>query len=270
MLEITKSMRESVSESDSKVFEVSLTSGCITWINPEAETTCGKIVDASLHGMVLHTHRDKLLEVISDAMKGRIHRRTIWPVQSGEAISWWETIVIELSEDLAWVEFKVFVKTPTVGDMYEMAAAISASTGACAAKICEITDLRKEILIIAESVKEEDSRVKSSIRAAGNAADAAMENAHSLDKLTTRISNKFDEHTVEILKLISTDAMHDARMKAFEEHVKKTTTSAVKSIVSQADKAGRGLSKRVTVPVGVIAAILTFIQWLIVNWPHKG
>jgi hypothetical protein len=121
-----------------------------------------------------------------------------------------------------------------------------------------------------ESFKEEDSETKShikaAIRAAGKAADAAMENASALDRLNASISVGFEEHTVEILKLISTDAMHDARMKAFEEHVKKTTTSAVKSIVSQADKAGRGLSKRVTVPVGVIAAVLTFIQWLIVNW----
>ena len=259
-------MRESASESDSRVFEVSLTSGCITWVNSKAEALCGKVVGASLHGMILQTHRDKLLEVVSDAMNGKIHRRTIWPVQYGDTISWWETTVIELSEDLAWIECKIAIKTPMAGDIYEMAAIISAYTGICAANNCEIAELKKELLIITESFKEEDTKIKSAIRAAGKAADATMENAHALDSLTARISNKFDEHTVEILKLISTDAMHDARMKAFEEHVRKTTVSAVKSIVSQADKAGRGLSKRVTIPVGVIAAILTFIQWLIVNW----
>jgi hypothetical protein len=76
-------------------------------------------------------------------------------------------------------------------------------------------------------------------------------------------------HTVEILRLISSDAANDARMKVFEDQVKKTTALAIRSVVSTADKAGRGLSKRVTIPVGVIAAVLTFIQWLITNWPRK-
>jgi len=270
VLEITKSMRDSASGSDSRVFEVSLTSGCITWANPAAEGACGKIVGASLHGMVLQTHRDRLLEVISEAMAGKVHRRTIWPVRSGPDVLWWESSIIETSGDLVWVACRAVITTPASGGVYDIAEAMSAAAALCASSACEILELRKEMSSTVESFKEEDSETKShikaAIRAAGKAADAAMENASALDRLNASISVGFEEHTVEILKLISTDAMHDARMKAFEEHVKKTTTSAVKSIVSQADKAGRGLSKRVTVPVGVIAAVLTFIQWLIVNW----
>jgi hypothetical protein len=46
-----------------------------------------------------------------------------------------------------------------------------------------------------------------------------------------------------------------------------TTDLAIKSITMQADKAGKGLSKKVTIPVSITAALVTVIQYLIQNWP---
>ena len=71
----------------------------------------------------------------------------------------------------------------------------------------------------------------------------------------------------KILKLISTDVVHSKRINAFENHVKMTTDLAIKSITMQADKADKGLSKKVTIPVSITAAVVTVIQYLIQNWP---
>ena len=83
---------------------------------------------------------------------------------------------------------------------------------------------------------------------------------------------------MEILRLISTDAVHDQRLVAFEKHIQKTTDNAVRVITvqadkagqiitTQADKAGKSLSRKVTIPIGAIAAVMTILQWIITHWP---
>jgi len=58
-------------------------------------------------------------------------------------------------------------------------------------------------------------------------------------------------------------------MEAFEAHMKATTSKAVTAIQVQAEKSGKGLARKVSIPVGTIAAIATIVQWLIQNWPKK-
>lgn len=267
--------------------EVDLTSGCITWANESAVTACprhgGELVGMSLHGLIAESHREKLLEVMSEATSGNVYQKTLWPVSGGTKVYWWSAELLEApepGEDLAWFYCRTASVTDPSGGSYDVASISSegmlsaaAALGHARASSLSLTKHMKAVKDEVSSLRDEDEKtrenIKAAIRAAGAAADAAMANKAATDALISRVSEQFDMHTVEILRLISSDAANDARMKVFEDQVKKTTALAIRSVVSTADKAGRGLSKRVTIPVGVIAAVLTFIQWLITNWPRK-
>ncbi len=89
--------------------------------------------------------------------------------------------------------------------------------------------------------------------------DSHFEKFDSFEEQSTKTS-------LEILRLIKSDEDRKVRAQAYEEHVKKTTESAIKIIEAQAAKSGNGLSRKVTVPIFVITTLAMIIQFLLQHW----
>lgn len=275
-------MRESWARSDDRVVEIEFASGSITWANDALLSKCpddSGPVGSSVKKLVAGHFRERVQEVMDAAESGMVFKRTMWPVPANDGILWWTTEVVHVYEDKKSALFRcrIMSKTKESGDSYELAvtAADSVITAAAAVAAAEATETRFDKFI--DKFKKERDKEKledrknimAAISAAERAAESALANKASMDALKDQVSVKFDEHMEEIMKLVSTDAVHDERLKVFDDQVKKTTALAMKSIVNTADLAGRGLSKKVTIPVGLVAAILTIVQWVMMHWPKK-
>jgi hypothetical protein len=60
--------------------------------------------------------------------------------------------------------------------------------------------------------------------------------------------------------------VHEERLKTYEDHVKRTTETAVRAIELQAFKSGKGLSRKVTVPIFVVTTLAMIFQYVIQHW----
>jgi hypothetical protein len=95
-----------------------------------------------------------------------------------------------------------------------------------------------------------------------------------MDNLRKTFEELEAKYGSEILKLIGTDIVHDKRIEAFEKHMKMTTDLAIKSIeiqaknssgaiAKQAEETSKGLSKKVVIPMSIIAGVVTIVQILV-------
>lgn len=124
-----------------------------------------------------------------------------------------------------------------------------------------------------DTVASLSAKMSHAVRAATEAANQSLETSKALVGLEAKLhlhlasmDDKLASHTGEILKLIAGDHGQDRRIETFERHARETTELAIKSITMQADKAGRGLGRKVTVPVSGIALVTAAVQWLVAHW----
>lgn len=278
--ESAKLMRDTGSKTlQSGFFELDLTNGVVTWANDYLMKSCvqygPRLIGASVHAIVRESHRERLLESLSEASSGRLFTRTVWPVLSNDGKTTWWTVVLEGAKNhTLWFSCSVSASVDTGSDMDMIAAMVADSHFVSAISSSKSAELEQKVYAEIEKTRK---HMTSTVQAVTTAANAALENKQATAELRSSMAKQFEDMTTEILRLISadarlshSDAIHEEKMKVFEDRVKKITTIAVKSIVNRADEAGRGLSKRVTIPVSLIAAAVTFLQWLINNWPKHG
>lgn len=127
----------------------------------------------------------------------------------------------------------------------------------------EVEDLHKKDKELEDKFVVLIEDVKNTKKFAETAANAGLQVQQSMVTFQKSVADEMAKQTTEILRLISTDALQDKRMETFETHIKEATQTAMKAITMKANEAGTGLAKKVSIPVGAIAAIATIIQWCV-------
>jgi hypothetical protein len=138
----------------------------------------------------------------------------------------------------------------------------------------QIARLDEEDKRLKDGLTDLESKMSDALAASREAADAAKTTHRMMETLQKSFQEFESKYGIEILKLIGTDSVHDKRIDAFEKHVKMTTDLAMKSIEMQAqrsaqgiemqaEESSKGLSKKVVIPVTLIATIATIIQVLV-------
>lgn len=274
------SMRESGrSMKEGAMFEIDFSNGAFTWANEYALGKLGlelsQLQAMTAFDIVPSEFHDQVRDDLSDKSSGRLKKFSIWPSKTGSGkLAWWFVHHTRMEYPVGWSSADFIQETEPRGAAFMFMRITMANAneyGALHARVfeldqwvhSEIDRLNSKDSEFGDALRELGEKMKPAIAAAASAAATSKETAAAMKDLRTVIGERFDKHEEEILKLIGTDVYHDRRMEAFERHVKATTDVAIKSITTQADKAGRGLSRRVTIPVSAIATIATLIQWLI-------
>src|SRR5690606_17623228 len=127
---------------------------------------------------------------------------------------------------------------------------------------------------------QQDARLKaletmtaSAVKAAQSAAQTAIDIHASVNEMKktwehviTNIKNDQATHAGEILKLIINDADFKKQQDEILLSISKTAEGATQAITKRAINEGNNLSKRVSIPVTLITAIATIIQYLILKF----
>lgn len=281
---------------DRGFFELDLMSGRITWVNDFALSKIGMSLDQvqtfTIFDLIHEEFHDILNGFILDATRGRTSKFYIWPNKTSDgSVIWWYFSKIKSNHPTHWFKAEYLNKTGTSGPEHaSMCAAMNTANqyNDLFNRLIDFQDLTKVSMDLLneryQELREEQEALKDqvtgAINAATKAANAAMEVSSSMRTFKEDVQKQLAEQTAEILRLISTDVSHDQRLAAFEAHIKATTDNAVRIIAVQANKAGEAitmqanqagnkLSRKITIPVGTIAAIMTILQYIITHWPKK-
>jgi hypothetical protein len=285
---------------DKGFFEINLASGAIEWANEFALSKYGMTLEQiqamTIYDLVPSDHHDMLAGSVADESKGRIQKFSIWAGRSADGeLVWWYVTKAKSAHPYHWYKAEYLNTTAKTGPEYAtMLAAMNVANS--------YNDLVSKLLDYQEWTQEEVKRLdsayealhhgqleiqeqlKSCLSASNHAASEAFKVNNGVTGLKEDMENQFAKQTTEILRLISTDVVHEHRMESFELAMKKAASDAAtnaireisasadkagKAITTQANKAGQGLARKVTIPVGVIATIATIIQWVIMNWPKR-
>lgn len=270
---------------DKGLFEFNLSTGAISWTNEfileKLGYTTDQIRHMTIYDLVPSEFQDSLSESITDRSVGRHRNFSIWPTKTvDKKIAWWYVYKSKTEYPVAW-NFAEFVQTTSNEGVEYTFMRITMDNAnsyvALHSRVEEIdhwirdqvTRLDAEDGSIKASISNLDDKMKRVMTSASQAASSSLEAVKAVKEMEGSINGRFDNHEAEILKLISTDVHHDRRLLAFEKQVQATANTAIKSIETQADKAGKSLSRKIVIPVSAIGALFTFIQWLLNHWLSK-
>jgi len=295
-----EAMREAGKNLEDRGFgEVNLATGQILWKNEfslqKMGYTLAQVQALTVYDIIPKEFHGALSSSLDDESRGRSQTFSIWPCKAADGkYVWWYVTKVKSAHPIHWYKTEYLNTTANSGPEY--AAMFAAMHTANSFHDLEVQFLdhkiwtRGEIERLSQETEELKrshavlaDQMKACLNAANRGANLAVENGQAIVAIRTDVANQLAEQTTEILKLISTDAIHDQRLAKFEEHLKATADKTVKevtnkiteqaqkagqTITTQANKAGRGLSRKVTIPVSLIALVFAFVQWLITNW-HK-
>jgi len=304
-----KNMRN-VGESltDQGFIEINLGDGTIPWMNEYMLSvlgyTAGQLKSLTLYDLVPNDFHETLSNILAEKLYGRDYKFGVWPFKSSDNnIIFWYTIHEDLGkEDLKnkiwWYRAIQLDKTSRMSSRYaSMMVTMNLVNGQNDIR-GRLDEHKEKTHRDIERLEESDKRLEantSDIRTKFSFATSAMEKAATasmaassdISRLRTEMQESFTNQTMQIMRLIGTDTTHDVRMATYEKHLTEVTNKAVASAVQtlsektdnmgteitiRANNAGKSLTRKVTVPVGAIAFIMTVFQWLITNWktffPH--
>jgi len=276
---------------DRGAFEIDITSGSVEWINDFALGVMGcspdQVSSMSVFDMSPERFHDQIRE---DLASDHGRRRYVFPTKKSDGrVAWWYTFKVVSSQSRRWMYADFIQDTPTSGSEFAFMA-MNFDTVNTQAELYdrmeeleewvknEIGRVDREVAAVQGSLEKAEEAALAASAEATAAKNAALATQQELRKYATkediqRHFEKFDvfeeentRATTEILRLIRTDTVHEERLKAYEDHVKRTTETAVKAIELQASKSGKGLSRKVTVPVFVVTTLAMVFQYIIQHW----
>ncbi len=279
-------------------FEVNLSTTSIEWLNDFALAKFGmtleQIQSMTMYDLVPVEHHEMMGDSIADESRGRAQKFSIWPHKTSDGkLVWWYVTKAKSAHPYHWYKAEYLNTTEKSGPEYAsmLAAMMTANSyNDLHTKLLdhqdwtrgEVNRLSEETRELREGQAEIRDQVKGCRAAADKAANEALEANAGIKSLRGDMDTQFSKQTTEILRLISTDTQHEARMAAFATSMNKVAEEAAQkavvlitesankaghAIVVQAKQAGQGLSRRVTIPVSAIAAVATIVQWVIAHWP---
>jgi hypothetical protein len=127
-----------------------------------------------------------------------------------------------------------------------------------------IGKLEEEHATLRADIETIDNQLRAAVAASHRAANAAIDAQASLSTMRTEMSEALSIQTREITRLLGNDRLHDEQM--FQAFLDAATAHALKQIADETNRSGDRIGKRVTIPIGLIAAIATLVQWLMQHW----
>lgn len=276
-------------------FEVDLSTGYVAWANDfglqKLGLTLGQIQSMTVFDIVPHELHEAVRNTISDQVHGRSYRFSIRPSRATDGrLVWWYSVRVRAEHPLYWFRCEYLNTTGASGvDYNSMCAAMNTAAG-YNELYNELQDLRTWThdnvnridgahAEMQEDMAELKQQLRAAVTASHRAANAALESKATVEKFKSEVSDQLSKQTAEILRLISNDSAQSEQMKQFDDFMKqatattvarieRTTDAAVKKISHETSQSGAKISRKITVPVSVIAAIATLVQWLIQHY-HK-
>jgi len=281
------------SRNDRAVFEISEKTGEVLWASDFALSTLGYSLPDLQMMTLVNLAPESLASKVSASLVS-LHdnvRNLIWPIRvtdKDKTVAWWYVNTEGVENSVRWFSAQLVSKSAPAGEdfvrmtilmdllneQHDLTSRLSQHEEWTEN---QVTELRKTDTAIFESLDSIRTQQKHIISIARSAADGAMESRQLLKTLRTEMEDGFTNQMVEILKLIQTDALHDERIMAFDKHMKSVAKEAMERMETsaaattamfqtKATEAGKGLTRKVTIPVGMVAALMSGIQWLITNW----
>lgn len=269
------SYKLSIQDTGKLCFEIKVSSGTISWVNDNLKGKCLEddrtLLNSSIYGLVDESFRARLSSILNEYEAKDIPRKTLWPIPTSKGKMAWWMVNIEYTDEEYFICSTYLVLLTDKSELgYKFASLSADNTFLASVAMSEIKSLRRDFDAFRKSVSDEvkasKDQINAAVEASRKAEKAAILNKEATDDLRKHVISQFSEHTKEITKLMTSDVVHDSRMAIFEDHVKKTTSEALTRIVQQANQSGRGLSKKVTVPVGISAVVVGILQWIITKY----
>lgn len=279
--------------------EINLGDGTIPWMNSHMLSILGYSIEQlkalTIYDLVPNDFHNILSNVLAEKIYGKDYRYGVLPFKASDNdIIWWYTIreKEDLKNKIWWYKSIQLDKTTRSGSRYaSMIVTMNLVNGQN--EICgRLEDHKDKTQKDIDNLKETDRKLDSGITdirtkfsfatsAMEKAATASLKASGEISSLRTEMHESINNQTIQIIRLIGTDNMHDDRMAAYEKHLSEVTDKAISSAIKtlseqtnimgteitiRANNAGKNLTKKVTIPVGAIAFIMTLVQWLITNW----
>jgi hypothetical protein len=287
-------------QEDYGVFEIDISQGKVSWANNYVLDRSGYTLDQVQHMTLPDLIPEMFHEIVQDAVMDAESSKdgdskgttSIWPMKSLDGkVLWWAVSRTSKRYPMSWIHADHIQTTSTSGMSFVfMRAFMRAANGHMGLfeKVSELKDwtstqiarLDEEDKKLGNSILNLEVKMEDALKASKEAALATKTTHAAVGGLLKSFQDFETKYGIEILKLIGTDSIHDKRMESFERHVKMTTDLAVKSIEMQAkassegfsrqaEETSKGLSKKVVIPVSIIATIVTIIQIAIERWVNK-
>jgi len=286
---------------DRGVFEVDTSSGSVEWMNQFALDTMGYTMDQiesmSVFDLSPPKFHERLREDIVEDAAGRVRRSYVMPARTADGkVAWWYVMQTRISGTRHWAFAEHIQVTPQSGPPFafmvmqmdvvnnrETADARMEELDHWVQKEFERVDadlgtVRGQVVEMRAALeKAEEASLKAAAESTA-AKNASLATQQEMKKYATKddLQSHFEKNdalveeqtkmSTEVLRLIKTDTAQQEKLKAYEEHLKKTSETAIKAIEIQATKSGKGLSRKVTVPLFVITTLAMVLQYVIQRW----
>jgi hypothetical protein len=285
---------------DKGFFEINLLSGSMVWINKFVLSSMGytesQMKNLTIFDLIPRELQGSVSSTISDTMGGKSHKYNIWPLKTADGfILWWYAVLEKDVNPIFWFKGEYLSKTQTQGTEYvnmcvtmntinshnDLSTKFEEHVNWATSEIDNLKETDRKVWLAIEDVK----RISRGAHAAAEkAANAALENSKYVQDLRKEIGDGFSNQTTEILRLISTDVSHDVRFKSFEEKIEKAAGKAVEKATEaistqtenagtdihlEATKAGKSLTRKISIPIGIITTIFGGIQ-ILIQWYLKS
>ena len=263
---------------DKGMIEFDLSNGEVTWCNQYAAEKMGydgaQSESVSIFSIIPSEFHSQLKKHVSNIVMHRGLGFSIWPTTSiSKEIVWWYIYQTRTQYPIRW-SYLEFIQ---ITDMHGIAYAFMRMQmdtinkyGDLSIKFSELDQWVHERL---EELSEKDNELEKSVSEIKELTESFIETKDSIKlfkdevkKQYDALDKKTDDHTAEILKLIGSSVVQTKRMNAFEKHVKMTTDLAIRSLTLQTEKVGKGLPKKIAIPVSMVSILAAVIQYLIQNW----
>lgn len=268
-------------------FEIDFIDGCITWANQFALVKMGysieQITTLSIFNIIPEEFHEYARNSMSNKQSGNYSHYEMWPfLSSNREIIWWYTTEINHEDSRIWLKSEYLNKTLQSGPEMNLMIITLNTVQAYNELVLriekqevKIDQLEHKNLEHNKIIHDINTKLGTIEGIARSAADSSFQNSENLKKFSETFNKALDEQTAEILRLIMTNAVHDERMKQFnkvlQEAAEKTTTTAIgkiteqsehagKQMIKRVDEAGSKASRRITIPLGLLVLIATFVQ----------
>ena len=291
---VAQMREEGRSLSEVGVFEIDLLENKVTWANDYVMDRSGYTLDQIKHvtvnDIVPNSFHNEMQEAIAEIANRKPNEErkptSIWPIQTPNGkITWWSVTKTVTEYPLIWLHGDHIQTTAHSGVSFVFMRAFMNAANRQTGLHDQISELKEWTATQIERLDGEDkrlyngleslsSKLNESLSASRDAAEAARASTKMVEILQQTFHDVETKYGTEILKLIGTDTLHDKRIDAFESHIKMAADLAVKSIemqaktssagiMRQAEESSKGISRKIVIPVSVIAGIVTIIQILV-------
>lgn len=271
---------------DQGFLEIDQVNGNFRWSNEFFLSKTGYSLDQIQRMSIFDVVPSAFHQELTDRMQGSSSPKfSVVPVKTADRkIVWWFMIPVRKETALDWSKGDFIQITEEEGQAFtfmRLMMTATNSSGELHGRMDTMGDwMKTEIARLDKHDKEQDERIKKieeMMTHAVQAAKSAAQTALDVNSTVKTLSNEFragidlvksDQatHAGEILKLILNDQDFKQKQDEMIQRIEKTADNATAAITTRATREGQGMARRVTVPVSLIAAVMTLIQWVLTHY----